>query len=330
MRLKYLAKHFFDAVIVIFCIITINFLLIRFMPGDPVIHILGEEEYFRISSSRPEVIEEVRKEYGLDQSFLVQYKNYLTKTIHLDFGKSYRTKTPVLKTVLFRMKWTLILAVPAIIISSILGGVLGLKAGWHKGGVFDTIVSPVMMFLSSIPANCLAIIFLLIFSFKLGKFPVSGITSGSVEGFKKILDIIWHLTLPLAVLVILRVASYFMLMKSTVQSIKDQEYIQSAVAKGFGDFDVLNRHVLKNALSPYITAVCLQFGHVLAGSMLVEVVFSWKGMGTLIYDSVNAKDFPVLQTSFLFIGICVVFFNFIADIINVAIDPRVKEHKYEG
>lgn len=133
------------------------------------------------------------------------------------------------------------------------------------------------------------------------------------------------MALPLMILVILRTASYYMLMKSTVQTIRDEEYITVARGKGFSQGQVLRRHVLKNALCPYLTSVCMQFGHILGGSMLVEVVFSWKGMGTLIYDAVNTKDFPILQTCFLFIGICVVAFNLLADVLNMLIDPRLRE-----
>lgn len=330
MRLAYLGKRILESIFIIFCIITINFLLIRFMPGDPVVHIIGEDEYLRLESEAPEVIERVREEYGLQDSLWVQYTTYLNKILHLDFGNSFRTKLPVLETVTFRMKWTLLLTVPAIILAAVLGGWLGLRAGWKKGGTLDSIISPIMLLLNTIPSNCLAIIFLLIFSFHLGKFPISGITSGGLEGMAKVLDILWHMVLPLTVLTLLRASSYFMLMKSTVQSIREEEYITVARGKGFSKNQVLHRHVLKNALCPYLTSVCMQFGYILGGSMLVEVVFSWKGMGTLINEAVNAKDFPILQACFLFIGICVVVFNLLADLLNLLIDPRTGEEDQHG
>ena len=122
-----LGKRLVEAVFIIFCIITINFILIRFMPGDPVVHIIGEDEYLRLEAEAPEVIEEVRREYGLDKPLPVQYITYLNKTLHLDFGNSYRTKLPVLETVLFRMRWTLLLTIPAIVLSSVLA------EGWACG-----------------------------------------------------------------------------------------------------------------------------------------------------------------------------------------------------
>ena len=175
------------------------------------------------------------------------------------------------------MRWTLLLTIPAIVLSSVLGGGLGLRAGWKKGGLLDTIASPIMLFLNTIPTNCMAILFLMVFAFQMGLFPISGITSGGLSGLEKAVDILWHMALPLMILVILRTASYYMLMKSTVQTIRDEEYITVARGKGFSQGQVLRRHVLKNALCPYLTSVCMQFGHILGGSMLVEVVFSWKG-----------------------------------------------------
>ncbi|MDY3918167.1 MAG: ABC transporter permease [Candidatus Limivivens sp.] len=325
MKINALWCHILTGFLTLFCIITINFLLIRFMPGDPVKHIIGEDQYFKLELENPERLEEIRAEYGLDKTLFTQYTTYLNKTLHLDFGNSYRIKTPVLKTVLFRMRWTLVLTVPAILISALLGGILGAMAGWKPGGKLDMILSPVFMILSSIPSNCLAILCLLIFSFRLKWFPLAGITSGGLEGTEKLLDILWHMALPLMILVLFKTASDYMLMKSTAEGICQEEYITVARGKGLSDGEVIFRHVLKNALCPYITSLCMQFGHILSGSMMVEIVFSWKGMGTLIYESVSSKDFPMLQTCFLFIGICIIVFNFIADLLNILIDPRLRK-----
>lgn len=325
MKSKHIMKKIGISVFVIFIIISINFTLIRFMPGDPVMHIIGEDEFLRLQSSAPEVIERIRGDYGLDHSILKQYTIYMGKTLVLDFGNSYRTKEPVMETVVFRMKWTLALAIPATVIAGLLGGACGLMAGWRKGGRFDSIISPIMIMLQTVPSNCLAILFLLIFAFELGAFPISGITSGGLVGIERTIDILWHMVLPLSVLALLKSSGNFMLMKSTISTVKEEEYITVARSRGMTEWQVMKKHALKNVLSPYITYICMQFGSILAGSMMIEIVFSWKGMGTLIYDSVNTKDFPMLQTCFLFMGICIVVFNLIADVLVMAIDHRVKD-----
>ena len=322
---RYLLKRLVYIVFVFFIISILMFAIYKAMPGDPVEIMLGDSKTTMKPDAYQALYDKTVISLGLDKPLPVQYITYLNKTLHLDFGNSYRTKLPVLETVLFRMRWTLLLTIPAIVLSSVLGGGLGLRAGWKKGGLLDTIASPIMLFLNTIPTNCMAILFLMVFAFQMGLFPISGITSGGLSGLEKAVDILWHMALPLMILVILRTASYYMLMKSTVQTIRDEEYITVARGKGFSQGQVLRRHVLKNALCPYLTSVCMQFGHILGGSMLVEVVFSWKGMGTLIYDAVNTKDFPILQTCFLFIGICVVAFNLLADVLNMLIDPRLRE-----
>lgn len=147
-----------ESLLILFCIVTFNFLLIRMMPGDPVEHIIGEDEYLRLLAGKPEVIDEVRADYGLDRSIAEQFFIYLAKTLRLDFGKSYRTKAPVSETVYFSLRWTLLLAIPATLLSALLGGWLGLRAGWEPKKTLDTAASSIMMLLMTVPAKCIAIV----------------------------------------------------------------------------------------------------------------------------------------------------------------------------
>ena len=313
-----------ESLLILFCIVTINFLLIRLMPGDAVEYIIGEDEYLRLLSTKPEVIEAVRADYGLDRSFAEQFVIYLSKTIRLDFGNSYRTKIPVLQTVSLSLRWTLLLAIPATLLAAFLGGWLGMRVGWNPKKVGDTVAVSFMLLILTVPTNCIAIIFLMVFSFILRIFPLAGVSSGGLSGISKVLDVLWHMALPLIVLTLSKTASNFMLMRNTVVSMRNEEYITVALSKGIGDTKVRRTHLLRNALPPFVTSLCIQFGQILAGSMMIEVVFSWKGMGTLIYSSVTTKDFPMLQTCFLFIGICIVMFNLLADFVNLYLDPRTR------
>ncbi len=321
---NYLLRHLAEGIFIIFCIITVNFFLIRFMPGDTVCHILGEDEYFSLMSTAPEKIEEVRADYGLDKSYPEQFAAYLSKTLRLDFGNSFRTKNSVFSTILFRARWTLWLAIPTIFVSGIIGASTGLYCGRKNGSRLDGLLTGISLLISTIPTNCLAILFLVFFAFKAGWFPISGITSGGYTGFAKTLDIFRHMQLPLIIMILYRSASNHLLMRSTAMQIGKSEYIDTAVSKGMSERRLRLCHMLKNTLCPYITSLCMQFGNVLTGAMMVEIVFSWKGMGTLIYDSVTSKDFPMLQGCFLFIGICVVVSNFVADLLCMIIDPRIK------
>ncbi len=325
MQWRKIRNRVLEAALILLAIISLNFFLVRFMPGDVVMHIIGEDEYLRMSSGHPEALEEIRAAYGLDRSLPEQYGTYLAKVLSLDFGNSFRTKAPVLRTVVRRAGWTLILALPATGLAALAGGFLGLKVGYGASARVDAGVSGGMMVLLGVPANCIAILCLLFFSFRMGWFPLGGLTSGGLHGFEKLWDILWHAALPVGVLTLAKIPADYMLMKSVAASLKNEAYLDVARSKGLSKAQVLRRHLLKNALPPYITSVCAQFGQILGGAMLIEVVFSWKGMGTLIYDSVNAKDYPMLQTGVLFIGACIIAFNLLADFINMWIDPRIRE-----
>jgi peptide/nickel transport system permease protein len=313
------------AVLLIFAIISINFVLVHLMPGDPIIHILGDEQYFRLYNQFPERLEEVRKVYSLDGSLFEQYIKYLYQVVTLQFGHSFIGGVSVVTTVLFRMKWTVILAMCSIVISALVGGSLGVIAGYHKGGKFDFVLTAILLFVETIPANCIALIALVIFSYKLRWFAVGGMVSGGLTGLARLVSTLHHMALPVLVLSLFRTSSNFLLMKSYVSQICDEDYITVAIAKGISKTHVLFRHLLRNALVPFITTICLQIGHILSGAMLIEVVFSWKGMGTLIYDAVNSRDYPTVQMCLLLIAICVVVCNFIADMLCMYIDPRIRD-----
>lgn len=319
------AGYLLRAAALIFAIISINFLLIHFMPGDPLMHILGDEQYFTLLNQFPEKLEEVRAQYSLNGSLWEQYLRYIWQVVTLQFGHSYIGGESVVSVVLFRMKWTVLLSVCAIVISALIGGSLGVLAGYHKGGKLDSVLTAIFLFLETIPANCLALILLVIFSYNLRWFPVGGMVSGGLTGAARLLSMVHHMVLPVLVLSLFRTSSNFLLMKSYVSQIREEDYITVATAKGVSRTHVLFRHVLRNVLVPFVTTLCVQIGHILSGSMLVEVVFSWKGMGTLIYDAVNNRDYPVVQMCFLLIAICVVLFNFISDVLCMYIDPRIQD-----
>lgn len=318
-------KYLVRAVMLVFAIISINFLLIHIMPGDPVMHILGDEQYFTLYNQFPEKLEEVRAQYSLDGGLWQQYIRYIGQVITMRFGHSYIGGESVVSLVLFRMKWTVALSSCAIVLSALLGGALGVLAGYYKGGKLDAVLTAVFLFLETIPANCIALVLLVVFSYKLRWFPVGGMVSGGLTGWERSLSVLHHMILPVFVLSIFRTSSNFLLMKSYVSQIRDEDYITVAIAKGVSRAHVLFRHVLRNVLVPFVTTICLQIGHILSGSMLIEVVFSWKGMGTLIYDAVNSRDYPTVQMCFLLIAICVVFFNFVSDMLCMYIDPRIQD-----
>ena len=288
---KHILKKTLIAIATIWLIITISFTLVHTMPGDPIIFLIGEEEYYYLLDNNPAYLEQVTEKFGLNDDLPTQYARYMKSVLTLDFGLSYTNQKPVIENFRSAAYWTLLLSVPTLIISCILGAVLGIHAGIRPGGLFDRIATPFFLFLNTIPSNCLSLL--------------------------------------LRILILFRTSGDFMLMKSTVSQIRQEEYILTARAKGIGQNKVLFRHVLKNALVPYSTSLCMQLGGLLSGAMVVEVVFGWKGMGQMMYNAVSCRDFATAQFCFLLSALCVVLSNLLGDIVAAAIDPRIREEAAE-
>jgi len=323
MRAAFLAKKMLEYLCILLIVVSLNFLLIHLMPGEPLLHILGDEDYYYLLYQHPDHLAALGAAYGLQEPLWVQYVQYVKSIGSLDFGTSFVQQGTVLEIILRHARWTLTLVLPAIVIAAVLGILLGGYAGWTRGGRIDTIFSFLSTALYTVPENSVAILLLVGFSYQLGWFPVGGIRSGQETGWGSGIDTVWHMLLPLSVLVLYKTVYNFFILKSSIVEIRREEYMTTAYAKGLSDFAVFWRHGLKNALLPYLTVLCLQFGHAVAGTMLLEVVFSWQGMGILVYQSVLAKDIPVLQGCFLLLSVGVLGFNFLADLLYVVWDPRI-------
>lgn len=316
-------KRLLGALLTIYVVITVSFFMVRFMPGDPLQHLVGQEEYYYLMENDPAELERLAEKYGLNDTIGVQYLRYLENVIHMDFGISYSNKQPVVENVLNCMSWTIMLSIPTWIVGGLLGGILGVIAGWKPGKLFDSIMTPIALFLNTVPSNCIAILALVVFAYNLRWVPIGGMTSGMTTGWARTVDILHHMALPLSILILFRVSSDFMLMKSSVSQIRRKDYTTTARAKGLPERKVLFRHVMKNALLPYVTSMCMQMGSLLSGSMMIETIFGWKGMGQLFYNAVSNRDFPTAQLCFLISAFCVVTANLVSDLIITVIDPRV-------
>lgn len=322
---RHVWKKALIALLTIYLVITLSFLMVRFMPGDPLMHLVGQEEYYYLKEFNPGELDRIAEKYAMSGTLGEQYVNYLKSIATLDFGTAYSNKQPVLSNIISSSKWTLVLTVPVFLLGCLIGGFLGVIAGWKPGSLFDKIATPILLFLNTVPTNCIGIIFLVVFAFKMRWFPLNGMTSGGLSGIKFVTDVIWHAVLPVIIMTLFRVSSNFMLMKSNVSQIRGEDYTVTASSKGLPERKVLFRHVLKNAMLPYVSSLCIQLGGLLSGSMMLEVIFGWKGMGQLFYNAVSNRDFPTAQACFIISAVCVVLGNLLGDVINAAIDPRIKE-----
>lgn len=298
-------------------IITLNFFIPRLMPGDPLINLLGED----FSLSR-EQIQDLRKDLGLDQPLGVQYAGYWRDIVTLRLGYSYQHSRPVASVIGNRMGWTLLLILPSLLIGALGGAVFGSRAGWKAGTVKSRVVTSAFLCIYSIPPFFLALLFLYLFAFRLGLFPLKGYYETGT-----FFDVLRHLVLPVLVLSLFTMSRNYMIMRGSVIQEKHKLYTVYARSKGIGSSLVRKEHVFWNASLPLISLIALDFGFILSGALFVEIIFSMNGMGTLIYGAIQELDYPILQGSFFVIAVMIIGFNILADIIYALIDPRVRKRR---
>ncbi len=298
----------------LFVILSLNFAIPRAMPGDTMTNLLGEDVILS-----DEIVRELRREMGLDLSLREQYIMYWRNLLHLDLGYSYHFHSSVLSLILDRMKWTLLLAAPSLIIGAVLGTILGAIAGWDESGS-RRIQTYLFLIIYSCPPYFLALLALYIFGFHLGWVPMKGFYStGSA------LNVVHHIAMPVILMSLFSASRNYMIMRGSVIQEKETLYASYARAKGLYGSEILFRHVFRNAVLPIITLVALDFGFIFSGALFIEIVFSMRGMGNLIYSALLYRDYPVLQGAFLIITIMVITANMIADYLYALIDPRVRE-----
>jgi len=310
-------KKILRYLLALFIIFSLNFIIPRIMPGDPLTNLLGEE--FSLSEA---ALQELRSELGLDSPLMLQYIKYWKNIFLFDLGYSYHFNQKVIPLITGRMKWTLVLLLPSIIFGAILGTILGALSGWKKNALPNKTITWTFLTIYSSPPYFLGIILLYIFSFKWGLFPFKGFyETGTLS------DIIQHLFLPVLIMSAFSASRNYMIMRGSVLIEKEKLYVVYARAKGLYKEAILFRHIFKNAILPVLTLVALDFGFLFSGALFVEIVFSMNGMGTLIYEALLSRDYPVLQGCFLIITLMVIGANLFSDVLNGIIDPRVRERQ---
>ncbi len=305
MLANYLIKRILSAMVVMFGIVTLVFLLIHVVPGDPVEVMLGE-------TARPADREALREALGLHQPLLTQWWQYLFAVVQLDFGESLHSRQAVSSVLLTRIPATFILSISSLLIAVIIALPLGMLAAVYKDSIWDRLAMVTAMLGVSIPNFVMGPVLILIFSLWLGWFPVSG-----QEGFGSL--ILPAITLGTALAAILS-----RMVRASMLEVLQEDYIRAARARGLFESRVLTLHALRNAALPIITILGMQFGALLAGAVITETIFSWPGIGQLLIESIQKRDYPVVQACVLLISMTYVLVNLLTDLIYVAVDPRVR------
>jgi ABC-type dipeptide/oligopeptide/nickel transport system permease component len=289
----------------IWLILTMVFMLVHIVPGDPVQQMLGED-------ARPEDLNNLRHALGLDQPILTQYFHYMTGLVRGDWGKSFHFQSSVLALVLHRYPATLELALTAMIVCAAIAIPAGVAAAQNRGRSRDHAIGVLTLFGLSVPNFALGPVLILLFSITLGWLPVSG--RGGIS----------HLILPAATLGAALAEILTRMVRGSMIEELGSDYVRTARAKGLSERAVLYRHAFPNALVPIITILGLQFGTLLAGTIVTESIFSWPGIGRLTVQAIQSRDYPLLQGCILVIALSYVVVNLLTDVVYSLIDPRIR------
>lgn len=317
---KRLLKKLFYAAITIFFVLIFNYFLFRVLPGD-IISMVS-----RNAKTTPEMIENLTRLYGLDLPWYEQFFVYLKNLFQGDLGTSFLYKKPVTAVLAGKILPTVILLGIAEIIAIIVGIIFGIVSAYKRGKKLDAGLLGTSLLLYSMPTFWLGMILILIFCVNLHWFPIGGmVTPGKIfiTTWGEINDVARHMVLPVVCMALGMIGEYAITMRSTMMDVLSEDYITTAKAKGFSNGYILRRHALPNAMLPMITLIAINLGLIVGGAIQIETVFSWPGLGNLMYTALSGRDYPLLQGLFLLITITVILANVISDILYEFADPRV-------
>jgi peptide/nickel transport system permease protein len=317
----YLARTVGQYSLVLFLAITLNFALPRLAPGSVVDFVVPPAEAGSLS---PQQRQAMLEQFGLADPVPRQFLNYLIGIPQGDLGYSVIHGRPVAELLLERLPWTLLLVGTALLLSVWIGTALGFRSGWRRGRARDVGTLSIVMLLDSMPPFFVALLLVLAFSIHLGMFPVYGaIPTVPSSGFEFVVEVGQRLVLPVMTLTIVSIGSIYLVARPALVSEAREDYVLMAEAKGLDERGI-RRHARRNALIPVTTVAMISVGDIVGGATVIETVFSYPGLGRLIYESVLARDYPVLQGAFFFLAMTVILANLITDLVYPRLDPRIR------
>lgn len=317
---RYLTGKVLQAALTMLFVLVFNFFLFRVIPGDPA-QILARAKHLPV-----EAVEELQRDFGLDEPIPKQFALYVEDTLTGNFGISYKFRRPVSEVIADRIWPTVLLVGVSTIGATVIGLLIGIYGAWRRGTALDVSTLGFSLVTYAMPEFWLGILLLMAFAAGLGWFPTGGITSpgAGFTGLAAATDVIKHLVLPAVTLILALLGEYALIMRSSLLDVMGEDYLVTAKAKGLREAMVLRRHAVPNALLPTMTLVALNLGFVVSGAITVELVYSWPGLGLLTAEAASVPDFPLLQGLFLLFSVTVIVANLGADLLYAYLDPRVR------
>ncbi len=317
---RYVGKRSITGVLVILVAICLNFTLIQLAPGDPISILSGQD------SPSPEMVETLKEKYGLNEPIIVQFFMYISKLFQGDMGESILTGKPVMEMIGERIGPTLMLALTTAVLSLIIGTLLGIYCARHVGSKLDNTVSGISYIFDSMPSFWLGMMFILIFASTFGIFPTSGMTDlrADYTGIAYVMDVLKHMFLPAITLTMITTPYFFRIARSSVIQTMSEDFITTLKATGMKESKIFRKYVFKNSVLPTITVFGITLAYIITGVAIIEIVFSWPGMGSFMLNAISRRDYPLLMGIYLILSISVATTMIIIDVLYAFIDPRIR------
>lgn len=320
-KLNFFIRRTLQLVLTLWAVATALFALFRLMPGDPTAYIISPQ-------MSPEIRQQIIENMGLNDPLWVQYLRYLENLVMLDLGRSFYSNAPVKDVILTYLPNTLVLMLSAFIIAYIIGITLGVLTGWYRGSQFEKGAVVTALVGRSVPSFWVGILVLWVFGATFKVIPMAGMTSMGTEpsGFFDMItsvDFLYHLLAPASVLAFYYMGYPLLIMRNSMLETLSEDFIDICRAKGLTERTIMFKHAARNAMLPVLTAAAIAVGFAVGGSVLIEIVFGWPGIGREMIRAVLRRDYPVAQGTFLMLATTVIFMNFVADLLYGVFDPRV-------
>ena len=317
---RYIGKRALSGLLVVLLSVCFNFTLIRLAPGDPIRIMAGTD------NPNEEMIEALQQKYGLDKSIPEQFVMFLGNVAKGDLGYSYISDESVIKLIGEKIGPTLALSLTAVLLSVTIGTLIGIYAARKNGSKFDQFVCSISYVFDATPGFWLGLMMILIFASTLKWFPTSGMVNlrANYKGFAYFADVCRHLVLPITTMVLTQTPYYFRIARSSVLQVMSEDFITTFKATGMKESRIFNKYVLRNAILPTVTVLGMSLAFLLSGSVLIETVFAWPGMGRLMFSSISKHDYPVLTGIYLVTSVVICIAMILVDILYGFIDPRIR------
>lgn len=307
-------------VITILMVFTINFILMHLAPGDPVTIIMGKDK------QDPAQRQALMEKYGLDKPLPVQYFIYMKQLMKGDLGKSIIYNRPVIDMIAEKFIPTVTLVLTGAILSLLLGSWMGIMAARKEGSFVDIIFSGISYVFNAMPSFWMGLMMIILFASVLHLVPSSGMTNTRIShtGFRYVLDVAYHMILPISALVLLDIPLYFRIAKSSVLQVTSEDFVMTLRATGMDEKKIFNKYIFRNAILPTITVFGISMAFLITGVALIEIVFAWPGMGRLVLTAITQRDYPTLMGIYLLMSISIALVMILTDIVYAVVDPRIR------